>query len=141
MIIMKKIIVLFFLTAFTLSAFAQEPSKEGELQTGEVQPDADVIQSLQWQLQGLNIVTGSGQPGPANTIAQIGVDSINGDIEPLYVIDGELSTFDAFKKINPEDIVNISVLKDSHETSISHCHHTDTIVVKTKKSLTKRQLR
>ncbi len=112
--------------------------------TAESKPNADVIQSLQGQVSGLNIATGSGQPGADNTIVLRGLGSINGNIEPLYVIDGIPVSTDEFKKLDSNDIVEITVLKDASATSIyGNRGANGVIVIKTKnaKPLTKRELR
>ncbi len=60
-----------------------------------------------------------GQPGSGNTTVILrGVSSINGSIEPLYVIDGVPSNFDAFKKLHASKIKSVTVLKDAGATSI-----------------------
>lgn len=86
--------------------------------TIEGRPNASVIQTLQGQVAGLNISTGSGQPGANSTVVLRGVGSINGNIEPLYVIDGVPLNVDNFRSLNPNDIETISVLKDAGATAI-----------------------
>src|SRR5690606_22680131 len=80
---------------------------------------ANVIQTLQGQVPGLNIMTGSGQPGSDNiNIVLRGVGSINGSTAPLFVVDGVAMSDDRFRSINPNDIETISVLKDAGATAI-----------------------
>ncbi len=87
--------------------------------TIEGRPNASFLQTLQGQVPGLNISTGSGQPGDNNTTVILrGLGSINGAVEPLYVIDGVPMSSDRFRSINPNDIDNITVLKDAGATSI-----------------------
>src|SRR5690606_30456249 len=87
--------------------------------TIEGRPNASFIQTLQAQVPGLNISTGSGQPGAGDTtIILRGVGSINGNIEPLFIIDGVPMGITSFRAINPNDIENISVLKDAGATAI-----------------------
>lgn len=87
--------------------------------TIEGRPNASFIQTLQGQVPGLNISTGSGQPGDNNTTVILrGVGSINGNIEPLYVIDGVPMSSDRFRSLNPNDIESITVLKDAGATAI-----------------------
>ncbi|WP_051199991.1 alpha-2-macroglobulin family protein [Flavobacterium subsaxonicum] len=91
------------------------------------------IQSLQGQVSGLNISTGSGSPGSSSSIVIRGLGTINGDAEPLYVIDGVPLSADAFKKINTADIENVAVLKDAAATSIyGNRGANGVIVIKTK---------
>src|SRR5690606_41090091 len=88
-------------------------------ETIEGRPNASFVQTLQGQIPGLNIATGSGQPGDSNT-TEIGrgVGSINGNIEPLYVIDGVPMSSARFRSLNPNDIESITVLKDDGATAI-----------------------
>ncbi|MES2484795.1 MAG: SusC/RagA family TonB-linked outer membrane protein [Bacteroidota bacterium] len=102
--------------------------------TIEGRPNASFIQTLQGQVPGLNISTGSGQPGANSTVILRGVGSINGNIEPLYVIDGVPLNSDSFRSINPNDIESVSVLKDAGATSIyGNRGANGVIVVKTKR--------
>jgi TonB-linked SusC/RagA family outer membrane protein len=84
----------------------------------EDRANASVIQNLQGQISGLNISTGSGQPGSDSTIILRGVGSINGNIEPLFIVDNIPVDEDGFRSINQNDIATISVLKDAAATSI-----------------------
>lgn len=86
--------------------------------TIEGRPNASFIQTLQGQVPGLNISTGSGQPGANSTVILRGYGSINGNVEPLYVIDGVPLTVDNFRSLNPNDIESVSVLKDAGATAI-----------------------
>lgn len=102
--------------------------------TIEGRPNANFMQTLQGQVPGLNISTGSGQPGSGSTVILRGLGSINGNIEPLYVIDGVPLNGDNFKSINPNDIESISVLKDAGATSIyGNRGANGVIIVKTKR--------
>lgn len=87
-------------------------------ETIETRPNVSFVQSLQGQIPGLNISTGSGSPGSSNTTVILrGRGSINGNIEPLYVIDGVPSNLLNFRTINSNDIESVSVLKDAGATS------------------------
>ncbi|MHA3787594.1 SusC/RagA family TonB-linked outer membrane protein [Flavobacterium hauense] len=102
--------------------------------TIENRPNATFIQTLQGQVPGLNISTGSGQPGANSTVILRGYGSINGNVEPLFVIDGVPLNSDNFRSINPNDIESISVLKDAGATSIyGNRGANGVIIVKTKK--------
>lgn len=102
--------------------------------TIEARPNASFIQTLQGQVAGLNISTGTGQPGGNSTVIIRGVGSINGKVEPLYVIDGIPLNSDNFRSLNPDDIESISVLKDAGATSIyGNKGANGVIIVRTKK--------
>src|SRR5690606_26814449 len=97
-------------------------------------PDRNVAsanQILQGQVAGVNLTTSNGTPGGNSRVSIRGVSSINGDNEPLYVIDGiPLSKAtasynfsgeyrqDPLSLINPSDIESIDVLKDAAATAI-----------------------
>ncbi|MBW2962223.1 SusC/RagA family TonB-linked outer membrane protein [Mesonia aestuariivivens] len=87
-------------------------------ETFENRPNASLIQSMQGQIPGLNISTSSGQPGANSQIILRGVGSINGNVEPLMIVDGVPVDEDNFRSINPSDIESVSVLKDAAATSI-----------------------
>lgn len=84
----------------------------------EDRANASIIQNLQGQVAGLNIGTGSGQPGADSTIILRGVGSINGNVEPLFVVDGVPVDEDGFRSISQNDIASYSILKDAAATSI-----------------------
>ena len=81
-------------------------------------PNANVVQTLSGQVAGLDISTASGQPGAAPTVRLRGVNSINGNTSPLFIVDGTPVDEDNFRSINPQDIESISVLKDAGATAI-----------------------
>jgi len=81
-------------------------------------PNANFAQTLSGQVAGLNITTSSGQPGGDTQINLRGVGSINGNTEPLFIIDGAPVDEDNFRSLNPNDIASISVLKDAGATAI-----------------------
>lgn len=65
-----------------------------------------------------------------------GSGSISDEDEPLYIIDGTPMSSNDFKKINPNKIESVSVLKDSGATSIyGNRGANGVIVVKTKKGI------
>ena len=104
-------------------------------ETIEGRPNVSFVQSLQGQIPGLNISTGSGSPGSSNTSVILrGLGSLTGNTEPLYVIDGVPSNQSNFRTINSNDIESVSVLKDAGATSIyGNRGANGVIVVKTKR--------
>ena len=65
----------------------------------EARPNASFVQTLSGQVAGLNITTTSGQPGGNSTVNLRGVSSINGDTEPLFIIDGAPVDQDNFRSL------------------------------------------
>jgi TonB-linked SusC/RagA family outer membrane protein len=87
-------------------------------ETIENRPNASFIQTLSGQVAGLNITTQSGQPGGNSLVQLRGVSSLNGNTEPLFIIDGAPVDQDNFRSLNPQDIESIDVLKDAGATAI-----------------------
>lgn len=86
--------------------------------TIEGRPNASFIETLQAQVPGLNITTGSGTPGANTSLILRGLGSISGDVQPLYVIDGVPVSAEHFRSLSQEDISNISVMKDNDAIAI-----------------------
>lgn len=97
-------------------------------------PVATFDQILQGQAPGLVIASGSGSPGRAAGKVQIrGRGSINSSTDPLYIMDGVPITSGAFATINPNDIQNVSVLKDAAATAIYGSRGANGVIVITTK--------
>lgn len=85
----------------------------------EDRPNASVLASLQGTAPGLTVISSSGTPGSAKFDGYIrGASSINGDIDPLIIINGIPSTSEEFRNLNQNNIKSVSVLKDTAATSI-----------------------
>jgi len=74
-----------------------------------------VSQALQGAIPGVMVTRNSNAPGGSATIRVRGVTTI-GDTNPLVIVDG--MQVDNMNDINPNDIDNISVLKDAASSSI-----------------------
>lgn len=97
-------------------------------------PVTSIDEALQGRIASLDIVASSGNLGAGTTMRLRGVSSINGNAEPLIVVDGNIWETDAnnnfdyananeekfaeLLSVNPEDIESISVLKDAASTAI-----------------------
>lgn len=103
-------------------------------ETIENRPNASFVQTLSGQVAGLNITTASGQPGANATVNLRGVTSINGNTEPLFIIDGAPVDQDNFRSLNPQDIASVSVLKDAGATAIYGNRGANGVVVITTRS-------
>lgn len=87
-------------------------------ETIENRPNASFVQTLSGQVPGLNITTSTGQPGGNSLVQLRGVASINGNTEPLFIIDGAPVDEDNFRSLNPQDIASVDILKDAGATAI-----------------------
>lgn len=97
-------------------------------------PNASIIQRLQGQIPGLNVQTGSGQPGSNSTIQLRGPSSILGNTEPLILVDGVPVDEDVFRSFNPNDIESTTVLKDAAGTAIYGNRGANGVIILTTKS-------
>lgn len=109
--------------------------------TIEGRPNASFIQTLQGQVPGLNISTGSGQPGTNNSVVLRGIGSINSNTEPLYVIDGVPMSANRFRSLNQKDIESIKVLKGAEATAIYGNRGANGVIDITTKKGTKKKSR
>lgn len=105
-------------------------------------------QGLQGRAAGVVVLNTSGQPGAGTSIRIRGTSSINGNNEPLYVIDGvpvisDSGTFSTgatqnpalnpLTNINPSDIESIEILKDASATAIYGARGANGVVLVTTK--------
>ena len=79
-------------------------------------PAASIDQALQGKAAGVTVTTGSGQPGEGATIRIRGIGSAMGGNDPLYVVDGVITS--DIKFLSPNDIQSMEILKDASATAI-----------------------
>ncbi|MDR2775470.1 MAG: TonB-dependent receptor [Tannerella sp.] len=79
-------------------------------------PITQLSDALAGQLAGVRAQNTSGLPGEDLQIRIRGLNSINGDNNPLYVIDGVPR--DNMNDLNPTDVASIQVLKDASASAI-----------------------
>jgi TonB-linked SusC/RagA family outer membrane protein len=86
---------------------------------------------LQGKVPGVQITSNTGVPGEAVTVRVRGATSINGDNDPLYVIDGVFMNSNSMQTIgtggkatspiadiNPNDIESLEILRDAEATAL-----------------------
>jgi len=101
----------------------------------ETVPVGAFDQALQGRAPGLQVNSGSGQPGTSANVVIRGIQSIQGSTaQPLYVIDGvPMPAFD-MQTINPNDFESITVLKDAGAAALYGARAgTGVIVITTKR--------
>ncbi|HWJ30266.1 MAG TPA: TonB-dependent receptor plug domain-containing protein, partial [Flavisolibacter sp.] len=94
---------------------------------------SDVSQALAGEVAGVNVINTSGQPGTTATIRIRGIGSVNGNRNPLYVVDG-VPYSGNINAINPNDIASITVLKDAAATAIYGSRGANGVIVITTKT-------
>ena len=84
----------------------------------ETVPVGSFDQALQGRAAGLQINSGSGQPGANAQVWIRGVQSVTAAFaQPLYVVDGVPLAAGSFQTLNPNDFESITVLKDASAAS------------------------
>ena len=119
------------LTGSVVAINANEFQK-GNIQSGE--------QLLQGKVAGLQITNGGGQAGGGSTLRIRGSASLNASNDPLIVIDGIpvegngiSGSANLLNTINPNDIENISVLKDASATALYGSRASNGVIIITTK--------
>jgi TonB-linked SusC/RagA family outer membrane protein len=114
-------------------------------------PIQSIDQMLQGTTPGVQVTTGSSEPGGALSVRIRGTSSITGNSEPLYVIDGfpiendiegssvgnggrtRTTPPNPLITLNPSDIESISVLKDASATAIYGARGANGVIIVTTK--------
>lgn len=98
-------------------------------------PTSRVDQNLQGRAPGVQVTSVSGEPGAPASIRIRGGNSIQGDNEPLWVIDGTIvgQNFN-LNTINSNDIESIDILKDASAVSIYGTRGANGVILVTTKS-------
>ena len=117
----------------------------------EKAPMSTIDQVLQGTSPGVQVTTGSSEPGGALSIRIRGTASISSNSEPLYVIDGfpiendiegsavgnggrsRTTPPNPLVTLNPSDIASISILKDASATAIYGARGANGVVIITTK--------
>jgi TonB-linked SusC/RagA family outer membrane protein len=94
-------------------------------------PALTATQALQSKVAGVQI-TNNGGPGTAPDIRIRGTGSILGGVQPLYVVDGIITT--DIRNINNADILSIDILKDASSTAIYGARAANGVVLITTKA-------
>jgi len=111
-------------------------------------PSTNFSSSLQGKAAGVQITSDNGVAGASTSVRIRGVNTLSGGAEPLYVIDGiplmnddisESSSRNGYNisplsLINPNDIENITILKDASATAIYGSRGANGVILITTKS-------
>ncbi len=134
------------ITGYGVKRKAAFTGSAGRVDEGALQQrgEANVVNSLQGQMSGVQISASQGKAGSANTMRIRGLGSINASRGPLYIVDGvpivtggigisEQGMVDPLSTINSNDIESITVLKDATATAIYGSRASNGVVVITTK--------
>ncbi|MCO6358657.1 SusC/RagA family TonB-linked outer membrane protein [Roseivirga pacifica] len=94
---------------------------------------SNVSQALAGEVSGVTVINTSGQPGTTSTIRIRGFGSVNGNRNPLYVVDG-VPFSGSINSINPADIESTTVLKDATSTALYGARGANGVILITTKS-------
>jgi TonB-linked SusC/RagA family outer membrane protein len=81
-------------------------------------PTGNVLKAIEGTVAGVAIRDGSNVPGSSPGIVIRGINSINGNTDPLIVIDGNPFEGGSLSDINTSDIASIDILKDVSSVAI-----------------------
>lgn len=105
-------------------------------------PVQSMDRALQGRAAGVQVSAASGQPGGALTVRIRGTGSINGNNDPLWIIDGVQmgrlggsgqGSSNPLGAINPNDIESIDILKDAAASAIYGAQAANGVVIVTTK--------
>ena len=121
-----------------------------ELTVGKL---TDVTSALAGKVAGVQISASSADPGTANSVIIRGFSSINGNNQPLYVVDGvplqqtsllsqgHQEAMGGVSNVNPNDIESMTVLKGAAATAIYGSRAANGVIIITTKSGKKEEAR
>jgi TonB-dependent SusC/RagA subfamily outer membrane receptor len=92
----------------------------------------EIANALQGRAAGLQITENSGTPGADSEIRMRGIASIDGNSNPLYVVDG--IPHNDISSLNPNEIETIQVLKDASASAIYGSRGVNGVILVTTKS-------
>lgn len=93
-------------------------------------PTTTVSGALQGRLAGVSVTNTSGAPGAGQKVVIRGV-STNGDAQPIYVVDGMVTS--NIDNLEPNDVESITVLKDAASAAIYGANGANGVVLVTTK--------
>lgn len=149
------------LNEIVVVGYGQQEAKDVTGSVKELEPkdfNGGIVNSpgqlLQGKVAGVNIVSGTGEPGSAIDINIRGINSIGSGSNPLFVIDGvpidaaeaNATSFGGISPtrpksplnfLNPQDIASITILKDASATAIYGTRGANgVVIIETKKGST-----
>jgi TonB-linked SusC/RagA family outer membrane protein len=96
-------------------------------------PVASAQEALQGRVAGVEVSAQTGAPGSAISVRIRGASSISSSNDPLYIVDG-IPVEGALNNLSPNDIENITILKDASSAAIYGSRASNGVVLITTKS-------
>ncbi|WP_245962528.1 SusC/RagA family TonB-linked outer membrane protein [Tenacibaculum lutimaris] len=94
------------------------------------------IAAIEGRATGVQFTSTNGQPGSTPSIVIRGVGTLNGNTDPLFIVDG-VQYEGSLNSINQEDIESLTILKDAASTSLYGARAANGVVIITTKSGTR----
>jgi TonB-dependent SusC/RagA subfamily outer membrane receptor len=96
---------------------------------------------LQGRLSGVQIDGSNGLPGNTTSIQLRGIGSFKSNADPLIIIDGVIADKAMLDAMSPNDVGNISILKDGSATAIYGARAANGVIIVTTKGFSPKILR
>ncbi len=93
--------------------------------------EPNVSSMLEGKVSGVQVSASAGAPGSEPAVLIRGMASLNGNITPLWVVDGVIQH--GTPVVNPNDIQSVSVLKDASATSLYGSRGANGVIIITTK--------
>lgn len=96
-------------------------------------PTANILESVQGKVSGLQVYTSSGEPGAISSLRLHGAGSLGASSSPMYILDGVPVAAGFIQSLNPSDFESVQILKDAAATSIYGARAANGVVLITTK--------
>lgn len=93
----------------------------------------NVVDALNGQVSGVQMVNSSGDPNSTPTIRIRGISSINAGNDPLIIVDGA-PYYGSWNDINPQDVASLTVLKDAASNALYGARGANGVIMITTKN-------
>lgn len=99
-------------------------------------PNTSLSNAIAGRVPGVSITTAGGRPGTTSSITIRGASTggFAGSTDPLYVIDNVIATKELFDLLDPNEVSEISILKDAAAAAIYGSRASNGVVLVTTKS-------
>lgn len=129
---LETVVVLGYGTGQKLSTVSGSVARVSSEKLAE-KPVSNVMDALQGQVAGMQVMTTSGDPTQVASVAIHGRGSLTASSAPLYIVDGMQTDLSVVATMNPNDFESMTVLKDASSTSIYGARAANGVIIITTK--------
>lgn len=130
--VLEQVVVLGYGTGQKLSTVSGSVAKVSSEKLAE-KPVANIMDALQGQVAGMQVITNSGDPTAVASVKIHGSGSLTSSSAPLYIVDGVPTDLGVVAGMNPNDFESFTILKDASSTSIYGARAANGVIVITTK--------